>query len=77
MSGRGRLAGIDVTDDCMRSDRETKFNISKIDGEDIPTTLTWVFSFPIFDVDLQYRRQHSSMVADSSTSLTGDLRPGR
>ena len=47
MSSRGRLAGIDVTDDCMRLDRETKFNISKIDGEDIPTTLTWVFSFPI------------------------------
>ena len=52
-SGRG-LAGIDVTDNCAESGRAGGGEQHQYS----PTTLTWVFSFPIFDEDLQ--RQSAS-----------------
>ena len=49
-SSRG-LAGIDVTDNCAESGRTGGGEQHQYS----PTTLTWVFSFPIFDEDLQRR----------------------
>ena len=49
VTGGGGLAGIDVADNYYKS-RFAPMHDGR--RENSPTTLTWVFSFPIFGVDL-------------------------
>ena len=53
VTGGGGLAGIDVSDDCIQVNDGERSGLSEASMQLYePTTLTWVFSFPIFDVDL-------------------------
>ena len=48
VTGGGGLAGIDVSDDCIQVNDGERSGLSEASMQLYePTTLTWVFSFPI------------------------------
>ena len=50
--GSSRLSGIDVSDDCEKDGRtlDWVWRSERSADRNAPTTLTWVFSFPIFEI---------------------------